>query len=213
MVFHTHGLLFDLDGTLVDSTIVVVRHWSRWAQHHGIPLDDVLAISHGVKASETMRRLAPHIDIEAEAAAHMLAETEDTDGLRMVPGADQLLASLPTDQWTIVTSCPPSLAVARLQAVGLPVPTNMVTGDLVSTGKPHPAIYRLGAERLGLPAHQCLAFEDAPAGIESAHAAGMPVIAITTTFAAHQLNAEAAAPDYLGLRLSTGPGRQLQVEL
>jgi len=213
MIFPAHGLLFDLDGTLVDSTIVVVRHWSRWAQRHGIPLDDVLAISHGVKASETMRRLAPHIDVEAEAAAHMLAETADTDGLRMVPGAAQLLASLPPDQWTIVTSCPPSLAVARLRAVGLPVPASMVTGDMVSTGKPHPAIYRLGAERLGLPANQCLAFEDAPAGIQSAHDAGMPVIAISTTFAAHQLNAEAVVSDFLSLRLTPGPGRQLQVEL
>jgi sugar-phosphatase len=213
MIFHTHGLLFDLDGTLVDSTTVVVRHWSNWANRHGIPLDQVLAISHGVKAAETMRRLAPHIDIEAEANAHMLAETEDTDGLRMVPGAAQLLASLPPDQWTIVTSCPPRLAAVRLQAVGLPMPANIVTGDLVTTGKPHPAIYRLGAQRLGLEPNQCLAFEDAPAGIQSAHDAGMPVIAISTTFAAHQLNADAVVPDYLGLRLTPGPGRELRVEL
>lgn len=212
MTFHPHGLLFDLDGTLVDSTVVVVRHWSRWAQRHGIPLDQVLAISHGVKASETMRRLAPHTDIEAEADAHMRAETEDTDGLRLVPGAAQLLASLPPGQWTIVTSCPPSLAVSRLSAVGLPIPSTMVTGDLVATGKPHPAIYRLGAERLALPAHQCLAFEDAHAGIDSAHAAGMAVIALSTTFPAHQLHAEAVIPDYLGLRLTRGLGQALQVE-
>jgi sugar-phosphatase len=212
MIFQTTGLLFDLDGTLVDSTQVVVRHWTRWAARHGISIDQVLAISHGVKASETMRRLAPHVDVEAEAAAHMLAETEDTDGLRMVPGADALLAAIPPDQWTIVTSCPPALARARLQAVGLPVPHNMVTGDLVSTGKPHPAIYLLGAERLNLSPNQCLAFEDAHAGIDAAHAAGMHVVAVCTTYPAHQLQAEAVIPDFAGLRLAPGPGRSLRLE-
>ena len=103
---------------------------------HGLELQDILAISHGRRTEATIRMLAPHLDAVAEAARHNLAETEETEGTREVPGAGALLASIPAERWTIVTSCPRPLAEARLRAAGLPVPERMVTSEEVTAGKP-----------------------------------------------------------------------------
>ena len=99
-----------------------------------------------------------------------------------VPGALELLASLPADRWTIVTSCTRPLAEVRIKAAGLPLPEKMITSNDIRLGKPHPEPYLKGAAILGFPAAQCIVFEDVPAGVRSGKAAGARVIAFTTTF-------------------------------
>jgi len=175
------GLLFDLDGVLIDSTPAVARVWSRWAIEHGFDPDDTVRRAHGRPSITTIRELLPNADHEAENEKVERGEIEDVEGLVPLPGAREFLNSLRPDQWTIVTSCTRPLAEARLKAAGLPIPPRLLTSNDVKFGKPHPEPYLKGAAILGLPAKDCIVFEDAPAGIRAGKAAGATVIAFTTT--------------------------------
>jgi sugar-phosphatase len=140
-----------------------------------------------VRSADVIRAFAPGADVEAEAAALDAAEEADTEGLEVVRGAPELLAALPSGSWAVVTSGHRTLAQGRLRAVGLPVPEVMVCGDEVANGKPDPESYLTAAKLLGAAPADCLVVEDAPAGVQAALAAGMRVIAITTTHPASAL--------------------------
>ena len=111
-----------MDGTLVDSHVVVERHWRRFAARHGLDVAPFLQTAHGRRSSDVIRELAPHLDAAAEAAELDAAEETDLDGLEAVAGAAELLAALPGGTVAVVTSAHRSLATSRLAAVGLPVP-------------------------------------------------------------------------------------------
>jgi sugar-phosphatase len=175
------GLLFDLDGVLIDSTPAVARVWTRWALGHGFDPEETVRRAHGRPSLATIRDLLPDADHIAENEVVLRGEIEDTEGVVPLPGALELLNSLPSDRWAIVTSCARELAAIRLNAAGLPVPTRILTSDDVTRGKPDPEPYLKGAALLGLPAGKCLVFEDAPAGIRSGKGAGALVVALTTT--------------------------------
>ncbi len=186
------ALLFDLDGVLIDSSTAIVRNWRAWADRHGIDVARITQVMHGVRSVETIRAVAPQLDAAQEAAWLTAREVADTDGVVPMPGARQLLAALPADRWTIVTSGSADLARARLQAAGLPVPAQIVTADDVTQGKPAPEPYLLGASRLGIVPERCLVVEDAPAGIQAGRSAGMGVLGIASTHAAAEVLAVGA---------------------
>ena len=121
--------------------------------------------AHGRPSLETVRELLPNSDYVAENEFVLQGEIEDTEGVVPLPGARELLNSLPADRWAIVTSCSRPLAEVRLKAAGLPIPRRLLTSDDVTKGKPDPEPYRKGAALLGVPASKCLVFEDAPAGV------------------------------------------------
>lgn len=181
------AILFDLDGVLIDSTRCVERHWRKWAAVHGLDGDLILPDAHGVRNVDTMRRIAPHLDVEAEAAGFAANEVADTEGVVAVDGAVSLLAGLEGAAWAVVTSCSAPLAQVRLQAAGLTVPPLLITGSDVSRGKPEPEPYLLAAERLGVEPATCVVVEDAPAGIHAGTQAGMYVIAIAFTYPRQRL--------------------------
>src|SRR6266567_720024 len=185
--FSCSAILFDLDGVLVDSTRAVDLEWRDWARRKGVDGDAVMAIAHGVRTVEVIRRVAPHLDAEAEARKIERHEAHDKEGVCVMPGAVALVHSIPTGRWGVVTSGTRLLASARLRFCGLPVPKVLVTADDVANGKPHPEPYLKGAERLGLSPADCLAIEDAPAGIQSARAGGLKVVGIASTYAADAL--------------------------
>ena len=175
------AILFDLDGVLVDSTKSVEREWRVWAKEHGIDGDAVMAIAHGVRSREVIKAVAPHLDAEMEALKLENREASD-DGLVVMPGAIELVHSIPKDSWGVVTSGTRRLASARLRLAGVPDPKVLVAADDVSNGKPHPEPYLKGAERLGVKPEECVVIEDAPAGIQAAHAAGMKAIGLASTY-------------------------------
>lgn len=176
--FSCSAFLFDMDGTLVDSSVKVEEIWRIWCERHGVDLASVMAIQQGVRSEDTIRKIAPHLDIPAECAWIDEMEVSDCEGIIEVAGAHALLAKIPQELWTIATSACLAPALARLQFCQIPVPDTMVCAEQVSAGKPDPQIYRLAAQRLGQNPADCLAFEDAPAGIASALAAGCRVIQI-----------------------------------
>ncbi|MGA3092138.1 MAG: HAD-IA family hydrolase [Terriglobales bacterium] len=212
------ALLFDLDGVLIDSTPAVARVWREWAIEHGFEPDAVVQRAHGRPSRTTIRELLPNSDIDREDHEVERREMEDLDGVILLPGAGQLIRSLPPDRWTIATSCTRPLAEVRLRAAGLPVPETMVTSSDVKIGKPDPEPYLKAAAKLGFAAADCVVLEDAPAGVRAGKAAGAKVIAFLTTMNRHHLEAAGAdwiaascaaleaSPDESSVRLSLVPG-------
>lgn len=200
------AFLFDMDGTILTSIKAAERVWARWAAAHGLDVDAFLPTIHGKRSADTIRDLAlPGVDADAEAAAITRAEIDDVDGVEAIAGVAELLASLPAGRWTVVTSAPRELAVRRIEAVGLPVPETMVAGEDVSRGKPSPEGFLLAASRLGVAASRCLAFEDAPAGIAAAEAAGCTVAVITATHRHPFDTPHPTLADYAGVRVAGAP--------
>jgi sugar-phosphatase len=175
------ALLFDLDGVLIDSTPAVKRVWHRWAVEHGFDAEAVVHMAHGRPSRTTIRELLPNSDIDRENREVERREMEDLDGVVLLPGAGELLNALPSERWTIATSCTRPLAEVRLRAAGLPVPKTMITSSDVKIGKPDPEPYLKAAAKLGFAASDCIVVEDAAAGVRAGKAAGARVIAFLTT--------------------------------
>lgn len=174
-------LLFDMDGTLVNSIAAVERVWRRWADGHGLDGDAVIHACHGRRPVETVRDfIAPDADPEAEAAWLNAAEYKETEGILAIPGAADLLAALPPERWAIVTSAHRALARRRLSLAGLPCPKVLIAAEDVSRGKPEPEGYLSAAGLLGAVDGDAIVFEDAPAGLAAGRAAGFRTIAMAT---------------------------------
>jgi sugar-phosphatase len=177
--FAAAALLFDMDGTLVDSTAVVERTWRSFADRHGLEPATILAVSHGRRTVETVAEFAPpDVDVDAEAARLTGQEVADTDGIIEVRGASALLGSLPSGSWAVVTSAGRELALARMTAAGVPVPDILISAEDVTDGKPSPEGYLLAAARLGVAAEQTVVFEDAEAGVLAARASGARTVVV-----------------------------------
>lgn len=189
------ALLFDLDGVLIDSTPAVARVWHRWAVEHGFDPETVVRLAHGRPSRITIHELLPNADIEREDREVERREMEDLDGVVLLPGARQLLNSLPPERWTIATSCTRALAGVRLRAAGLPIPKTMVTASDVKIGKPDPEPFLKAAAKLGFAASDCIVVEDAAAGVRAGKAAGARVIAFLTTMTRRDL--EDARADWI----------------
>jgi mannitol-1-/sugar-/sorbitol-6-phosphatase len=190
------ALLFDLDGVLADSTPSVTRAWSAWARRVGLDPVELLPKVHGRRAIETIRAARPDLDAEAELATIVADETTDNDDTEQIPGARELVGALPAGAWAIVTSGLRPVATARLVAARIPLPRIMITAESIERGKPDPECYLKGAEALGVDPRDCVVVEDAPAGAAAARAAGMRLVALTTTHTAAQLEpADLVVPD------------------
>ncbi len=192
------GLLFDLDGTLVNSIAAVDRAWRRWAVEFGLDPDFVAPQIHGRRAKDSIALLAPHLD--QELAFHRLEHLEatDTDGVVALPGALEFLDSLESVPWGIVTSGTMAIARPRLAAGGIQPPVVFVTAEMVERGKPFPDPFLEGAHRLNIEASSIIAFEDTLAGVRSAHAAGMQVVGLSSE--AHA-ESEISVADFSGLKV------------
>lgn len=168
---HCTAVLFDCDGVLVDSDTSVVRSWTRWAHEMNLDPEEVLPAVHGRRSADTVAQFISPSKRPAAVELIDALEIEDAATVTGIPGAAELLAAIPPGRWATVTSASRDLAHARLSAAGLTAPEVLVTAGDVSHGKPHPEGYLAAAQRLGVPADQCVVVEDAPAGIRAARAA------------------------------------------
>lgn len=209
--FSAEALLFDMDGTLIDSTGAVVAAWTELCGRYGIDAEALLAVAHGVPARATIAKFLPAS--EWDAAFEWIEEAESTllDGIVEIPGASELVARLNAEgvPWAVVTSATPRLARARLGAAGVALPERaelLVTADLVEHGKPSPDAYLLAATRLGVEARRSIVIEDAPAGIQAGRAAGATVV-VRGPHGGADADGLLVIDDYLGTEIhSAGPG-------
>ncbi len=199
------AVLFDMDGTLVDSVSAVDRCWSRWAREYGLP-GGRLELAHGVPSRQVLAAVVRPADLDAAVRRIEELEVADVDGVTLLPGAARVLASLPPGRAAIATSCTRPLAQARIAASGLAVPSVVVTASDVAVGKPEPAPFLLAARLLGVDPADCLVVEDAPAGVTAARAAGCTSLAVLTTHPRERLEADAAVASLAEVRFVAVPG-------
>ncbi len=198
----------------MNSTGSVTRQWRRWAEEQNLDPDRVVEIAHGVRTIEIVRRLAPHLDAQAETLRLEKREADDQEGVSVMPGAADLLKAIPEGRWCVVTSGTRYLATARLKLGKLPVPKVLVSADDVSKGKPDPEPYLMGARLLGMPPAECLVVEDAPAGIRAAHAGEMKAIGITSTYPETALQeADAVIRKLTQIEVSVDGGGSLSIRV
>jgi sugar-phosphatase len=197
LIIETKALLFDNDGVLVDSHDSVDQCWAKWAIEFGI---EGFSISnhYGTRAQDLVLSLVGAERFEEGNNRINELEQESAHETVALPGAVQLLPSLPIDRWTICTSANPKLGLARIQAAGLPVPKHLVTGGDVKHGKPAPDPYLLGASRLGFEPGDCVVFEDAQAGVTAAKAAGVQMV-IGVSVRALDTDADIVIEDLTGI--------------
>jgi len=200
--FDVEAVLLDMDGTLVDSTAVVVQLWQTWAARHGVDPKAILAVSHGRRGDDVLAEFAPPgVDQDAELKWLAARELLVRDGIVAVPGAAALLAALPAERVAVVTSATRELTAVRMQAAALPVPRILVGADDVARGKPDPEGYRRAARLLGVDPARCLVVEDASAGLEAGRAVGARVLAVATTLSRDVLDVWDWIPDLSALRI------------
>jgi mannitol-1-/sugar-/sorbitol-6-phosphatase len=199
--FECRAIIFDLDGVLVDSTALIEYQWRRWAEARGLEPEPFLRVCHGRRALETIQLAAPQLDAVAEIAAFV---PDDSGGGALIgptEGAARLIETLPWGSWAVATSGPRAAAIERLRSAGLPIPPVLVCAEDVARGKPNPDAYLMAAAALGVSPADCIVIEDAPAGVEAARAAGMGVVALTTTHPAEDLSADARASSLSAIHL------------
>jgi sugar-phosphatase len=204
MRFLVQAVLFDIDGTLVDSTRAVIRTWEAWAAGRDVELEEILRVCHGRRSEDTIALFLPPEQVAAATAELEALEIADLADMIAVPGASTLLTRLPADRWAAVTSGPRDLMRARLRTAGLPVPAVLVAAEDVSAGKPDPEGYLKAAAALGCDIGQCLVVEDTPAGILAGRTAGASTLAVVTSHDAMALTAaDAVVPDLTGCTVET----------
>ena len=173
------AVLFDMDGTLVDSTAVVEQVWTAFAAENGMDAQAIIATGHGVRAEDTMLRHGPDgFDVATGADRLFELELAAVDGIVPVPGARGFVESLPAASIALVTSARRALALRRLEIADVPTPGVVVTAADVERGKPAPDCYLLAAQLLGVDPADAIVFEDAEAGIAAGLAAGMRTVVV-----------------------------------
>jgi sugar-phosphatase len=209
--------LFDMDGTLVDSTSLVEQEWRQWAQGKGIDAAEVARSSYGRRTEDVIRQYLPDVDPAAELNRFReMASRLDQSVAGAVPGAVEFVSGIPAGRWAVVTSAPHRIAKVRLLACGFPLPEVLIGADDVRRGKPDPEGFLAAARQVEQAPADCLVFEDAPAGVLAGQRAGMRVVTLETTHPGHSFEGCVQVRDFRSLavrRAGTNETGQDEMEL
>ncbi len=206
------AVLFDLDGTLIESMSTIERHTRLWASLHGLDPDEALENWHGRRDADVIAEYVPANQVSAELAWMREISCTDVADITPLPGSLALLDTLAPGAWGIVTSGERAVALSRLAAAGIPRPAVLVTAEDVEHGKPHPEGYLRAASFLDVAPASCLVFEDAEAGIRAATAAGMSAVLVGDASAsAGTMRRVSSFKQVCNLR-NLGPGTPVRLE-
>jgi beta-phosphoglucomutase len=210
------ALLFDLDGTLIDSMPLHHQAWRRWFRQQGLPFDEdgFFEATAGRSNDEILRDLYPQAGAAERLAMAEVKEAlyraEAERSLTLIAGAERVLAAARQSghKLAICTAAPPGNMRVAFERFGLETCVDAVTSPADGLrGKPHPDIFEEAARRLGVAAHDCIVFEDAPLGVEAARRAGMHAVALTTTLPASAFaafpNLRHTMADFVGFALAS----------
>ncbi len=210
------GLLFDLDGTLINSMPLHHEAWRAWFAKAGQDFDDqtFFARTAGRTNAEILADLYPrHSAADHERMAdekETLYRTKASQHLAMIDGALEFMAAAKNQglALAVCTAAPPANIEVAFERFALKGMVQTVTSPADGLrGKPHPDIFLEAALRMRMRPQQCIVFEDAPLGVEAASRAGMKAVVLTTSlgkqaFAAYS-NVVATARDFTTLNLKT----------
>src|SRR4051812_16016293 len=191
------ALIFDMDGTMVDSMPFHARSWEVFCRRHGIaiPVEEILRRTTGRNGVECIRELMG-ADMPEERAWALVGEKEAAyrevfgPEFREVAGFSRFVQQVQERglRWAVGTAGDQANIEFSLGHLALPQPPEVVVGgDQGLPGKPEPDLFLEAARRLGVPPQRCIVFEDAPFGIEAARRAGMRAVGICTTHDAGEL--------------------------
>jgi sugar-phosphatase len=198
------AVLFDMDGTLVDSSAAVDGAWRRFAAVHGLDHGQVMDFARGRQPVDTLTHfMPPGFDVDQAAKGLLEEELTHLDGVKPVPGAVDLMAALAGVPTALVTSAERELAIRRMAAAGLPMPPGFVPAEMAAS-KPEPDGYLLAAQMLGVDPQACAVFEDSLAGVQAGLAAGAQVVIV----GGHTTHPQAAAQvaDLTGITVQVADG-------
>jgi sugar-phosphatase len=201
------ALLFDMDGTLINTSGIINALWKRWAERHGLNPAPIIASSPGRRIMDTVAEfLPPGANVDDEVQWIGQRGRDHPEGIVPIPGALDLVRSLPSHRWAVVTAADRTIAEKWLQAAGLPVPRVLITAENVKRGKPDPEGYLMAAQRLRVNPRDTVVFEDSQAGLAAGRAAGAKVIGIATTLTPEVLQGEDWLADFTPLAFDTDEG-------
>ncbi len=181
--------IWDVDGTLVDTAEIHFAAWTDFAAAHGFPFTRAdFAATFGKRNPEIVRQLFdPAASDErcadwGEEKERLYRAATDRAGVALLPGVGVLVTGLAAAGWAqgLGSSAPRANLDLILKHTSTTARfTAIVSGDDVSRGKPDPEVFLKAAAKLGVPPERCVVFEDAPAGVEAAKAAGMACVGVT----------------------------------
>ena len=179
MSMNIQALLFDMDGTLVNSSSSIEQTWIKWAALHDIEPSHILKNIHGLSVNEVIQSVAPHLNVQNEYELLLEIEQNSDHSYAEIPGAKLFLEKLIPSKWGVVTMARKNHALKIFEALSLPIPEIFITADEVTHSKPHPEPYQTAAKNMNLFPEDILVFEDSIAGMTSAFHARMNVAQIT----------------------------------
>lgn len=182
------AIIFDLDGTLVDSYSSIEASWKAWCNRHDLDYEEVNKLSFGMRTQDSIRMFLPDCNLDEE--IEILEEYECTlvEGVKAFAGANPLIDKMLKYNWAIATSGSTRVATRRLEIVNLPKPDVLVSADHVKSGKPDPEPYLLAAKQLSVDPERCLVVEDSIFGIQAGKRANMKVIGVASSHSVDELN-------------------------